>query len=177
MCAPDRFPHGEWINTIAVMPMAIPAMTFLSMGSTTVWLSVDVGDASAVATSPAAIMKEPRAQASMRYSGQWARNACKGVMSASCLEAGVQRHAPIAKQADAVDVVGIVGCQPRSGATNLFSLSNPLVRNQFHQFLISSGRVPGRHVDGCPNGTRTYGVDPDAVRSHFLCKALHHQHH
>src|SRR5438552_3715660 len=112
MCAPDRFPHGEWIKRIAVSPIATPAITFRNIGSTTTLLSDEACEPRAVATSPAATMKEPRAQPSMRYSGQCARNAFRGVMSASCLEARVQRHAAVDKQADAVNVIGIVRCQP-----------------------------------------------------------------
>src|SRR5262249_28257762 len=113
-------------------------------------------------------MKEPSAQPSIRYSGQCVRSACRAVMSASCLEAPVQRHAPIDKEADPVDVVGIIGGQPGRSATNLFSLSDTLVRNQFHQLLVRGGRVPGSHVDGCPNGTRADRVDSDTVGGHFL---------
>src|SRR5262249_3895064 len=66
ICAPERCPHGEEMIATAVRPIAIPARTRLA------------GPATCSRSTPNThtdTMNIPRAAASMRYSGQWARRA------------------------------------------------------------------------------------------------------
>ncbi len=79
ICAPERFPHGEWIRAIAVKPIAMPARTLRSIGSDTAPSSGDRGEPSSVATTPAETMNVPSAHASIRYSGQCAESESRAV--------------------------------------------------------------------------------------------------
>ena len=79
MWAPERIPQGEYVNTIAVTPIAAPASALRTSGLVTSRWPKLSGAPSAVATSPAEIMNIPSAQPSMRYSGQWRRNASASV--------------------------------------------------------------------------------------------------
>src|SRR5262249_6605764 len=66
MCAPERCPHGEEMIATAVRPIATPAGTRLARPAKC---------SRSTPNTHADPMKMPRAAASMRYSGQWARRA------------------------------------------------------------------------------------------------------
>src|SRR6185312_16934137 len=125
-------------------------------------------------------MKVPRAQASMRYSGQWVRRLCRApagsamaplaavawrrgaIPSASRLEAGIERHAAVDEQADAVHVVRVVRRDPHGGAADLVGFADPLVRNELHQLVVGFGRIPGLHVDRRADRAGANGIDANA---------------
>src|SRR5579859_5662240 len=75
MCAPERFPQGEWINNVIVTPMdaARTAVRRASVG-TSAWKN-DSGDSRSVANEPTEIMRHARPQPSIKYSGQCSPNA------------------------------------------------------------------------------------------------------
>src|SRR5262249_38955506 len=76
------------------------------------------------------------------------------IILSSCLEPGVKRHAAIDEQGCALDVIGFIARKPNRGAADLLRLADALIWNQFQQFIVMLGRVPGLHVDRCANGTR-----------------------
>src|SRR5678816_152934 len=69
------------------------------------------------------------------------------LLLASGLEAGVQRHTAIDEQADARDVVRVVGREPHRRATDLLRLADTLVRDELQQLVIRPGCIPGLHID------------------------------
>src|ERR671918_1482500 len=63
---------------IAVRPMIRPIRARCSKGSDSAWATGEPGWNKSVPNSPAEIMNRPRPAASIRYSGQWRRNASVG---------------------------------------------------------------------------------------------------
>src|SRR5688500_10820618 len=110
-------------------------------------LTGEPGWSNSVVIAPAEIMNMPSAQPSMRYSGQCACSVRTGDMSASRLEAGVQRHAAVDEEADAMHVVRIVGCEPDRSSTDLVGLADALVGDQLEQLRVGLRRAPRFHVD------------------------------
>src|SRR5688572_4476673 len=92
-------------------------------------------------------MNMPSAQPSMRYSGQCARRVRTADMSASRLEAGIQRHPAVDEEADAVHVIRVIGCKPDRCPTDLVGLADALVWDQLEQLCVRFRRAPCFHVD------------------------------
>src|SRR3954452_18208893 len=169
---------------IAVSPIATPISARRRSGFCTALATG--GALISITHNPAAIMKAPSPAISIRYSGQCARRAARAAahpdpgitpetapdmsagislgMSAPGGEFGVQRHAPIDEQRDAVDVIAVVGGQPARGAGDVVGPADPLVRHHPHQRLVSLRGGPRGSID---RGARRAGgdaVDPDAAR-------------
>src|SRR3954453_8355834 len=146
---------------MAVSPIATPISARRRSGFCTALATG--GALISITHSPAAIMKTPSPAISIRYSGQCARSAARAAphpaagitpetapdmsagialgMSAPGGEFGVQRHAAIDEQRDAVDVIAVVGGQPDRGAGDVVGFADPLVGHQPHQRLV---RLRGR---------------------------------
>src|SRR3974390_951782 len=104
------------MRAIAVKPIAAPMINLRRKASGIAPCSAEAGVSSSTVNTPAEIMNIPNAQPSMRYSGQCAAGlrlaAGALTLSTSGLEAGIEGHAAVDEQADAVHIIGIVGCQP-----------------------------------------------------------------
>src|SRR5947208_2924030 len=91
----------------------------------------------AIVTSAANAMNSPSPAASIRYSGQcWQSTARTSTISASRREFGVEGHAAVDEQRDAVYIIAGVGGQPDGGTGDVFGLADALVRHEPHQRLI-----------------------------------------
>src|SRR3954467_7111387 len=148
---------------MAVSPIANPISARRRSGFCTALATG--GALISITHSPAAIIKAPSPAASIRYSGQCARSAARAAlhpapgitpktapdmsagisrgMSAPGGEFGVQRHAAIDEQRDAVDVIAVVGSPPDRGAGDVVGFADPLVRHQPHQRLVCFRGGPG----------------------------------
>src|SRR5207237_7548810 len=81
----------------------------------------------------------------------------------SSLEAGIKRHAAVDEQRCALDIVGLIARQPDSGTPDFLGFANPLVRNQFEQFVVMLRRIPGLHINRCPDRAWRDRIHTDAI--------------
>src|SRR6516164_7446293 len=114
---------------IAVRPIAMPTTARRISGLATA--RIVPGALTSITQIPATIMNAPSPAASIRYSGQWLPSAARAwPISAPRCEFGVERHAAIDEQGDAVDVVAVVRCEPHCGTRDVFGLADTLVRDE-----------------------------------------------
>src|SRR5882672_2452156 len=165
------------MSATAVAPIARPMSARRSVGSASACRTGEFGYSTSAVNTPAEIMNIPSAQPSIRYSGQWLRSATRAPTSTTRLEARVQGHTAVHKKTDAVYVVCVIGGEPHGRAADLVSLADPLVRNELHQLTVSLRCIPRFHVDGRAYGSGADRVHPDAIGSHLLRDAFHHEHH
>src|SRR6516162_4946645 len=131
---------------IAVRPIATPTIARRISGLATARIAP--GALTSITHVPATIMNAPSPAASIRYSGQWLLSAARtSHISAPRGEAGVERHAAIDEQGDAVDIVAVVGGEPHCGTGDVFGLADALIRHEPHQGLVSLRRRPRGGVD------------------------------
>src|SRR5712692_5475171 len=120
----------------AVRPMVTPIKPRRRSGLAIAWWSGEPGCSSSITQIPATTMNTPSPAASIRYSGQCWRSAARApstlAISAPRREFGVERHAAVDEQGDAVDIIAGVGRQPDSGTGNVFGLADALVGHEPH---------------------------------------------
>src|SRR6266581_3288788 len=132
----------------AVMPIATPIKTRRRSGLAIARCSGEPGCSKSIKNTPALTMNTPSPAASIKYSGQcWKSAARTSAISTSRCEFGVEGHAAVDEQGDAVDIIAGVGRQPDRGTGNVLWLADALVGHEAHQCLIGRGRRPGFGVD------------------------------
>jgi hypothetical protein len=76
----------------------------------------------------------------------------------------IKRHAAIDEERFALDVIRLVAGQPHRGTPDFLRFADALVRDQFEQFIVVLGCVPGLHIDRsadrarCQSSSRGYGT-------------------
>src|SRR5712691_12728189 len=150
------------MSAMAVSPIATPIKARRRSGLAIAWYSGAPGCSSSITQIPATTMNTPSPAASIRYSCQcWRSDARAASISAPRREFGVERHAPVDKQGNAVDVVAGVGGKPDGGTGDVFGLADALVGHQPHQRLIGLRRRPRVGVDRRPGGAGRQPVHAD----------------
>src|SRR6266568_1288769 len=133
---------------IAVMPIATPIKTRRRSGLAIARCSGELGCSKSITNTPALTMNAPSPAASIRYSGQCWRSAARvAPISAPRREFGVEGHAAVDEQGDAVDIIAGIRRQPDRGSGDVFGLADALVGHQPHQRLIGLRRRPRFGVD------------------------------
>src|SRR5262245_2176623 len=123
------------MSATAVTPMQTPTSTRRRSGSAIAARSGDAGCSTSIVQRPADTMNAPSAHASIRYSGQL-RRSFVSIALAPRLEAGIERHAAVHEQADAVHVVGVVRREPYRRAADLFGLADALVGDELQELVV-----------------------------------------
>src|SRR6266567_9578053 len=99
---------------IAVRPIATPIKTRRRSGLAIARCSGELGCSKSITNTPALTMNTPSPAASIRYSGQcWQSAARNSAISTPRREFGVEGHAAVDEQRDAVHI--IAGIQPDRG--------------------------------------------------------------
>src|SRR5439155_17991732 len=116
------------MSAMAVRPIATPIKARRRSGLAIAWCSGAPGCSNSITQIPATPMNTPSPAASIRYSGQcWRSTVQAPFISAPRGEFGVEGHAAVDEQGDAVYIVAGVGRQPDSGTGDVFGLADALV--------------------------------------------------
>src|SRR5712692_4454882 len=116
------------MSAMAVRPIATPIKARRRSGLAIAWCSGAPGCSNRITQIPATTMNTPSPAASIRYSGQcWRSTVQAPSISAPGCEFGIEGHAAVDEQGDAVDRVAGVRRQPDGGTGDVFGLADALV--------------------------------------------------
>jgi hypothetical protein len=86
----------------------------------------------------------------------------------SRFESWTEGHATVQKEGNAVDIIGLVTCEPDRCAPDFFGLQDPFIGNQLEELGVVIGHIPRLDVDRRSNLPGGDAVNPDTVWSEFL---------